>query len=501
MGSSVSKSKVYSDKSKKKIVADDYTPSFEKPCKGVISRVTRMQDPISNTFVWKIEGWSKTVKLRAYSEYFVVGDIEWRIDLDQNFTTPGYLVPSLSRISPCTSDIYAQYTFKFRDQIHGNHKSETAYNYFSSQDWGLSKFLPLAELNDPTKGFIVKDSCIIEATITVLGMNSTFNSNQSTKKIDADNFVSAHQKLCNGVISRVTRMQDPILSTFIWEIQGWSKIVELKAYSEYFVVGDFEWRIDLNQNATTGYLVPHLSKKSQCTEDVYIRYTFNFRDQIHGKHRSVTGYNYFSSLDWGFTKFLPLAELNDPTKGFIVKDSCIIEVTITVLGMSSKVFFDKPTEKIDADSYTPVSHKPCNVSDGVVNRFTRMQEPKSSTFSWKIEGWSKTREMKAHSEYFAVGDIEWSIYFEQNTRHLGLFLEHNTPCSGDVYARYTFIFRDQIHGKHKSRTDYHHFKRNRNWGERKVLLLDELNDPTKGFIVKDTCIIEATVTMLGFSHC
>lgn len=34
--------------------------------------------------------------------------------------------------------------------------------------------------------------------------------------------------------------------------------------------------------------------------------------------------------DWGFTNFMPLAELYDPGRGYLVNDTCIVEADVAV---------------------------------------------------------------------------------------------------------------------------------------------------------------------------
>lgn len=34
--------------------------------------------------------------------------------------------------------------------------------------------------------------------------------------------------------------------------------------------------------------------------------------------------------DWGFTSFMPLSELYDPTRGYLVNDTCIVEAEVAV---------------------------------------------------------------------------------------------------------------------------------------------------------------------------
>ncbi|KAH7865899.1 hypothetical protein Vadar_012883 [Vaccinium darrowii] len=55
---------------------------------------------------------------------------------------------------------------RVRDQIQGVHKEHQASNWFCAlrENWGFPSFLLLSDLNDKSKGFIVKDAVIIERT-------------------------------------------------------------------------------------------------------------------------------------------------------------------------------------------------------------------------------------------------------------------------------------------------------------------------------------------------
>ena len=48
--------------------------------------------------------------------------------------------------------------------------SDNHFNASNNGDWGWSRFLSLAELKDPKKGFVVNDTLIIEAEVTLLGL-------------------------------------------------------------------------------------------------------------------------------------------------------------------------------------------------------------------------------------------------------------------------------------------------------------------------------------------
>ena len=48
--------------------------------------------------------------------------------------------------------------------------SDNHFNASNNGDWGWSRFLSLAELKDPKNGFVVNDTLIIEAEVTLLGL-------------------------------------------------------------------------------------------------------------------------------------------------------------------------------------------------------------------------------------------------------------------------------------------------------------------------------------------
>jgi len=47
-----------------------------------------------------------------------------------------------------------------------------------NKSWGFSSFMPLVELHDPEKGFLVKDACIVGAEVFVC---KSTNENQAAK--------------------------------------------------------------------------------------------------------------------------------------------------------------------------------------------------------------------------------------------------------------------------------------------------------------------------------
>ncbi|KAE9446153.1 hypothetical protein C3L33_21949, partial [Rhododendron williamsianum] len=72
--------------------------------------------------------------------------------------------------------VYAEYNLRIRDQILGKHFEMKAEDWFSAscQSFGYSNFLPQRDLNDTKKGFLVKDTVIVDAQIILTSTQKDF---------------------------------------------------------------------------------------------------------------------------------------------------------------------------------------------------------------------------------------------------------------------------------------------------------------------------------------
>lgn len=49
-----------------------------------------------------------------------------------------------------------------------SHSADTQHQFNSREsDWGFTSFMPLSELYDPTRGYLLNDKCIVEADVAV----------------------------------------------------------------------------------------------------------------------------------------------------------------------------------------------------------------------------------------------------------------------------------------------------------------------------------------------
>ncbi|WRX33029.1 Peptidase C19 [Theobroma cacao] len=116
-------------------------------------------------------------------------------------------------------------------------------------------------------------------------------------------------------------VEDPPSSRFTWKIENFSRLNTKKHYSEVFPVGGFKWRILIFPK---GNNVDHLSMYLDVADSASLPYGWSRYAQF-----SLAVFNARES-DWGFTSFMPLGELYDPCRGYLVNDTLIVEAEVIV---------------------------------------------------------------------------------------------------------------------------------------------------------------------------
>ncbi|KAL3627651.1 hypothetical protein CASFOL_029014 [Castilleja foliolosa] len=192
-----------------------------------------------------------------------------------------------------------------------------------NQEWGFSKFISKKDLIDPSNGYIVDDKCVFGAEVFV-NENKAVTECMFFKCVDKDPYKQKF-KISN-------------FSTLKGEI-----------HSEKFTFGGREWMIGVSPNGKgeqTGrslsiFLYPVVvSVKGASSERMRLCCTIRVKDQLNDhKHHQHTFSDFWFSASkgdgYGWLPFIKLSSLNDPKKGFIVNDCCIIEIELAVQAISS----------------------------------------------------------------------------------------------------------------------------------------------------------------------
>ncbi|KAG7549768.1 TRAF-like [Arabidopsis thaliana x Arabidopsis arenosa] len=132
------------------------------------------EDPPSLKFTWTIPNFSRQNTRKHYSDVFVVGGYKWRILIFPKGNNVDhlsmYLDVSDAASLPYGWSRYAQFSLAVVNQIHSRYtiRKETQHQFNAREsDWGFTSFMPLSELYDPSRGYLVNDTVLVEAEVAV----------------------------------------------------------------------------------------------------------------------------------------------------------------------------------------------------------------------------------------------------------------------------------------------------------------------------------------------
>ncbi|KAJ1287845.1 hypothetical protein BS78_02G042300 [Paspalum vaginatum] len=148
------------------------------------------------------------------------------------------------------------------------------------------------------------------------------------------------------------QIEDPPISRFTWTIENLSRVSTKKLYSEIFAVGGYKWRILIfprgnNVEFLSMYLDVADSGVLPYGWTRYAQFSLSVVNQIHNKFtiRKETQHQFSArESDWGFTSFMPLGELYNPSRGYLVNDTCIVEAEVAVCKVVDYWSYDSKKE-------------------------------------------------------------------------------------------------------------------------------------------------------------
>ncbi|KAL7228335.1 hypothetical protein ACSBR2_007117 [Camellia fascicularis] len=128
---------------------------------------------ISSDLLGKLKKFRACV-LTSSTLTFSIGSYKWRVLLFPKGNNTNHLsiyldVPD-SAVLPSGWSRYAQFSLAVIDQIHNHNtvRKDTQHHFNEREiDWGFTSFMPLSELYDSCKGYLVNDTVIVEADVSV----------------------------------------------------------------------------------------------------------------------------------------------------------------------------------------------------------------------------------------------------------------------------------------------------------------------------------------------
>ncbi|GKV06869.1 hypothetical protein SLEP1_g18691 [Rubroshorea leprosula] len=190
--------------------------------------------------------------------------------------------------------------------------------------WGFDQFLPLRTFNDVSNGYLVDDTCVLGAEVFVTKEMST------------------------GKGEHLSMIKDATSSKHIWRIESFST-KQLECYdSQTFLSGDYNWKIQMYPKGRRLGLGSHISlylaladpKAIPSSSKIFTEFILRMVDQTQpGRHISGKASYWFSGSnpENGWSRFVSFVYFNQPINGVLLKDVCVVEAEVTVLGVTSAV--------------------------------------------------------------------------------------------------------------------------------------------------------------------
>ncbi|KAI3993823.1 hypothetical protein MKX01_002836 [Papaver californicum] len=144
----------------------------------------------------------------------------------------------------------------------------------------------------------------------------------------------------------------PPSSRFTWIIDKFNRLYTKEHYSDVFTAGGYKWRLKIFPMGNT---VDQLSVYLEAADSAnlpyrwsrYAQFSLAVVNQIHHKYtvRKDTQHKFTArQTDWGFTSFMPLSDLYDPSRGYLANDTCIVEAEVAVRKITDYWTFDSRKE-------------------------------------------------------------------------------------------------------------------------------------------------------------
>ncbi|XP_042404391.1 uncharacterized protein LOC121994413 [Zingiber officinale] len=296
------------------------------PKEGGEKKAGERTDP----FRWMIDDCSSIANRGAetyYSGSFTACGFTWKLRLELVLEGDGekYVGLYLSHVDAVSKNsvIKAIYKLFVYDQLHAEDIQKEGEDYFHSTSHdGFCCKIALNKFNSSKSGLLVNDCCIFGAEVL-----EAFSC-----KLDKEGLIHESLSLKKDLTPRI----------YTWVIKDVSKLTKI-LFAEVFAAGGYNWRICLYPNLPSFedflsvFLIMTNAASLSSKTRVYVDFSFCLLDQHNAKHWKLTVKHLFSSENryYGCRNFLSREDVRDPSRGFLLNDTCIIEASVVVLGVDT----------------------------------------------------------------------------------------------------------------------------------------------------------------------
>ncbi|KAM5568594.1 MATH domain and coiled-coil domain-containing protein [Rosa sericea] len=292
-------------------------------------------------FTVKIELFSMITELFSEDGYessqFEAGGYKWKLVLYPNGNMRRnvgdhisiYLVIAGTDSLPTGWEVYVDFRLFLLDQnkrvysvFEDAFTKQKCFNGAMLDAAGFDKLIPIKDFTDVSNGYLIDDTCVYGAEV----------------------FVCKERRTGKGEC--LSRIRNASVYKHVWKIDNFSELDAESYLSEPFNAGGYEWKIKLYPKGSSDGKDSHLSlfftlanpETLPPGSSIFADYTSRILDQIHDRHHSkrATNGRIFSAVhpSWGYDKFIALEMFSAADKGFLKNDTCIVEVEVTVRGIT-----------------------------------------------------------------------------------------------------------------------------------------------------------------------
>ncbi|VVA37122.1 Hypothetical predicted protein [Prunus dulcis] len=266
-----------------------------------------------------------------------------------------------------------------------------------------------------------------------------------------------------------------------------------------FDAGGYKWKLVVYPNGNTKKNVEdHISVYLKMAEanslqsgwEVSVDFRLFLLDQNKGLYLVLQDANmnkmclHGAMLQVGFDRVIPLKAFSVASNGYLIDDTCVF---------GAEVFVCKERRA------------------GKAECLSRIKKAFMNKHCWKIESFSTFKSQRLQSELFTAGGQKWKIELYpkgddhgENT-HVSVYLRIANPeklsPGSQLLVEYTLRIVNQLDGKDKSRKSNHSWFSASSpcWGWPCFIKWDSFKMLDNGYLVKNTCLVEAEVTVHGIA--
>ncbi|KAK1387404.1 TNF receptor-associated factor-like [Heracleum sosnowskyi] len=243
-----------------------------------------------------------------------------------------------------------------------------------------------------------------------------------------------------------------------------------KYYSGEFEAGGYKWKLVVCPNGKNvkEYLSVYLAMTETTSLrpgwEVFATFRLFLLDQNKDNYLTVEASSgkgrrfHGMKLEWGFDQFIHTKAFSDAVNGYLVEDSCVF---------GAEVFICKETSR------------------GKAECLSMIKEAITYKHTWKVEEFWKLDQLSQESKAFNGGGYKWKILMYPNGKG----------------NEFTLRVLDLLQGRHISGKASRWFRASDpESGWPRYITLDYLYLPKNGLLMKDSCTIEAELTIHGVAN-